>query len=150
MDTERPDPQRMLLVPRLERAGEDPRYLLVRWRDWPPPALLALDPPADADALQQAIVETLNHRIGVTPTGPALVSDERRPVRMRLTTRGGEGMGWLRVAAIRVEGTPEPDALLEGVSELSLEDALAALTSDVERLALSTAARLLDGGVASA
>lgn len=143
MEAARPDPQRMVLVARLERPGEAARYLLVRWRDWPQPALLSLDPPADPEALQQAIAETLGHRIGMQVAGPALISDERQPVRMRRTSRGGEGMGWLRVAAVRVEGTPEPDALLEGVLELSLPEALNTLASDIERQALAGAARLL-------
>jgi hypothetical protein len=137
------DPERLLLVPRLERPGEPPRYLLVRWRDWPPPALLSLDPPADAGALQEAIGETLAHRIGVRVTGRSEVTAERQPVRMSDKSRGGAGVGWLRAAAVRVEGAPEPDALLEAVLELTLEEALASLTSDVERLLLERAAALL-------
>jgi hypothetical protein len=59
-------------------------------------------------------------------------------------------MGWLRAAAVRVTGAPEPDALLEAVLELTLEEALASLTSDIERELLARAARLLGDEPASA
>ncbi len=133
----------MLLVVRLERPAEPPRYLLVRWRDWPPPALLSLNPPADLVGLEQAIAETLTHRIGVQLSGTPLFGQTRHPVRMRRGSQGSEGMGWLRVAAVRAVGMPEPDVLLEAVLELDLDEALAALSSDVERAALVEAAGLL-------
>jgi hypothetical protein len=140
----RPDPERLLLVPRLETAG-GPRYLLVCWRDWPPPALLSLQPPAEPSALRAAVAETLEHRIGVRVVGEPAFSGDRRPARMQLPSRGGEGMGWLRAAAVRVEGEPTPDSLLESVLALPLEDALAAVTSDVERELFRRAAALLEG-----
>ncbi len=127
----RADPERMLLVARLDRPGEGPRYLLVQWRDWPPPALLSLNPPADPAALIQAIEETLGHRLGVQVVGTPLFSDTRHPARMRRGSLGGEGLGWLRVAGIRVSGALEPDPLLEAVLELTLDEAAAALTSDI-------------------
>ncbi|MFN8639336.1 MAG: hypothetical protein U0360_07730 [Dehalococcoidia bacterium] len=130
------------MVPRLERPGESPRYLLLRWRDWPPPALLSLTPPRDAAALQAAIVDAVELRLGVHASGPAILAGERRPARMGRGSRGGDGLGWLRVAAVRAEGVPEPDPLLEAVLELTLDEAMAALTSDVERAAFTDAARL--------
>ncbi len=136
------DPERLLVVPRLDRPGEVPRYLLLQWRDWPPPALMSLTPPQDPSALQAAIADAVELRLGVHARGDALVALERRPARMGRGSRGGEGLGWLRVAAVSVEGTPRPDPLLEAVLELPLDAALAALTSDVERAAFTDAARL--------
>lgn len=133
----------MLLVVRLERPAEASRFLLVSWRDWPPPALLSLDPPADSDGLLQAIEETLAHRLGVQMVGAPRFGQTRHPVRMRRKSQGGEGMGWLRVAAVSATGTPEGDALLEAILELTYDEALLALSSDVERAALAEAAQLL-------
>lgn len=137
------DPERMLIVPRLVRPGEPPRYLLVQWRDWPPPALLSLDPPTDAEGLRVAIGETVSHRIGVEATGAPLFTAARQPVRMSKRMRGGDGLGWLRAAVVDVAGSPAPDPLLEAVLEFQLDDALAALTTDVERTLLIQAAALV-------
>ena len=144
--TPRPEPERLILVARLERPeqpDEAPRYLLVRWRDWPPPALLSVEAPATPEACAAAIAETLAYRLGVRSLGPPLLAETRVPARMRRGLRGGEGLGWLRAAAVRVEGEPQPDALLESVLALSVEEALAALESDVERQLLVEGARLL-------
>ena len=138
------DPERVIVVPRLERAGEEPRYLLVRWPDWPPPALLSLAAPTDPSALEAAIADTLEHRIGVRVAGPIVFTPERQPARMSRKARGGEGLGWLRAVLVPVEGEPQPDPLLEAVLALSLDEALEALTSDVERLLLARAAELAD------
>lgn len=138
------DPERVIVVPRLDRSGEEPRYLLVRWPDWPPPALLSLDAPTDPSALEAAIADTLGHRIGVRVAGPIVLTSERQPARMSKKARGGEGLGWLRAALVPVEGEPQPDPLLEAVLALTLDEALEALTSDVERLLLSRAAALGD------
>ncbi len=131
-------------MPRLERPGEEPRYLLMRWPDWPPPALLSLDVPRDVSALEPAIVDALWHRFAVRVVGPVALTPDRQPVRMSKQARGGEGLGWLRAALVLVEGEPQPDALLEEVLALTLDEARAALTSDVERLLLSRAAALAD------
>lgn len=136
------DPERVIIVPRLERPGEEPRYLLVQWRDWPPPALLSLDVPSDAAALEPAVVDTLWHRIAVRVVGSVALTPDRQPVRMSKKARGGEGLGWLRAALVRVEGDPQPDPLLEAVLALTLDEALEVLTSDVERALLRRAAAL--------
>jgi hypothetical protein len=55
---------------------------------------------------------------------------------------GGEGLGWLRAVAVTVSGEPQPDALLEGVEAFSLEQALEALPTEVERTLLRQGAKL--------
>ena len=143
--TARPEPERLILVARLEgwQLDDSPRYLLVRWRDWPPPALLSVEAPATPEASAAAIEETLVYRLGVRSLERPQLSDTRTPARMRRGLRGGEGLGWLRAAAVRVEGDPQPDALLEAVLALPLEEALSALESDVERRLFVEGARLL-------
>ena len=144
--TPRPEPERLILVVRLElpqQLDEAPRYLLVRWRDWPPPALLSVEARATPEACEAAIEETLGHRLGVRTLGRPLLAGTRTPARMRRGSRGGEGVGWLRAAAVRVESEPQPDALLEAVLALPLGEALAALESDVERELFRVGAQLL-------
>jgi hypothetical protein len=147
--TPRPEPERLIIAARLERAGEPGRYLLVRWRDWPPPALLSVDAPSTLEACQAAIEETLAYRLGVRCLERPLLSEVRSPGRMRRGNRGGEGLGWLRATAVRVEGDPQPDALLEEVLALPATEALAALESDVERRLFLEAARLLGDNLSS-
>ncbi|MEZ4502473.1 MAG: hypothetical protein R3C39_07600 [Dehalococcoidia bacterium] len=137
------DPERLTIVPRLERPGAEPRYLLVRWPDWPPPAMLSVVHPAEGDT-RAAVDSTLQARMSVTCLEEPRVASERLPVRMRHPRTGREGPGWLRAAAVRVEGEPEADALLDAVVELSLEDALAQLETEVERRLLRAAAALFD------
>jgi hypothetical protein len=150
--TPRPDPERLVIAARLERPGEPPRYLLVRWRDWPPPALLSVEAPAAPNAgeaglaARAAVEETLAYRLGVRCIETRFAT-ERLPARMRRGVRGGEGLGWLRAAAVRVDGDPHPDALLDEVLALPPAEALAALTSDVERRVFAEAARLLGDSV---
>lgn len=138
------DPERLLVAPLLERPGEEPRYLLLRWPDWPPPALLSVESRSSIDSPASAVVEAVAARMGVSCTEPPRFSDLRMPVRMRQPQRGREEVGWLRAVAVRVEGNPAADALIEAVVALPLDQALASLTTDVERTVLEAAARLLD------
>jgi hypothetical protein len=66
----------------------------------------------------------------------------RIPVRMAHPRFGGDGLGWLRPVAVRISDAPEPDALLEGVHELELKEALDLLPTEVERTVLKEASRL--------
>lgn len=141
--TPRLEPERLIIAARLEAGVEPGRYLLVRWRDWPPPALLSVEAGETPEACQAAIEETLAYRLGVRCLERPLVGEALTPARMRLGSRGGEGLGWLRAAAVRIEGDPRPDALLEEVLLLPAGEALAALQSDVERAVFAEALRLL-------
>ncbi|MBX7111162.1 MAG: hypothetical protein K1X87_04860 [Dehalococcoidia bacterium] len=141
-----PDVERLLIVARLASEGggdEEPRYLFVRWPDWPHPALLSIEPPAATDTLEDAVGSLLRARLDVGVRGTVRVSSERVPVRMPLRRYGTSGTGWLRAALVDVAGEPEPDALLEGFEALTLAEALAALPTDVERAVLRGAAELL-------
>lgn len=141
-----PEVERLLIVARLtSEAGDEaePRYLFVRWPDWPYPALLSIDPPASTDTLEDAVGTLLRARLGVTVQGAVRVASKRVPVRMPLRRYGTAGTGWLRGAAVAVAGEPEPDALLNGFEALTLEEALAALPTDVERAVLRGASGLL-------
>jgi hypothetical protein len=138
-----PAPERLLLVPVL--AGEDggqagPRYVLVRWADWPYPALLSLAPPGPFDRLEDAVTDMLRARLQLEVTGPPRLTDRRVPVRMGAPRFGFTGTGWLRAVVVPVRGEPQPDALLAGVDVLPLDEALAALTTEVERMILRDAA----------
>jgi hypothetical protein len=137
------DPERLTIVPRLERPGLEPRYLLVRWPDWPPPAMLSIARPAEGD-VRAAVDSTLQARMSVTCLEEPRVAADRVPVRMRRPMTGSEGAGWLRAAAVRVEGEPEPDALIDAVVELTLDEALAQLETEVERRLLRSAAALFE------
>ena len=57
---------------------------------------------------------------------------------------GGPGLGWLRPVAVEVTGEPAPDGLLEAVEAHTLDEALAALPTDVEREALRAGAALFE------
>jgi hypothetical protein len=141
-------PERLLIVP--VRVAEPtagagagaPHYLLVRWADWPQPAMLSLAPPAAHDTLDAAVADLLLARLQLTSTCPARVSEHRIPVRMGAARFGFTGTGWLRAVLAPVTGEPEPDALLAGADVLTLEDALAALSTEVERMLLRDAAHL--------
>ena len=141
-------PERFLIVPVLAAepiagAGADaPRFLLVRWADWPQPAMLSLAPPAAHDTLDAAVADLLLARLQLTSTGPARVSEHRIPVRMGAARFGFTGTGWLRAVLAPVTGEPKPDALLSGADVLTLDEALAALSTEVERMLLRDAAEL--------
>jgi hypothetical protein len=139
------DPERLWLVPRLERPGAEPRYLLVRWPDWPPPAMLSIVRPPDGDA-RAAVEDALHARMSVTCLEEPRVARERVPVRMRHPRMGGTGPGWLRAAAVLVEGEPQPDALIDAVVELTRDEALAQLETEVERRLLQAAVALFEEG----
>jgi hypothetical protein len=146
-ETDRERPERLLLGARLE----DPRgarYLLVRWPDWPHPALLSLAAPAPHDSLEEVVATLLLSRLGLRCQRPPEASPVRVPVRLPHPRFGGQGLGWLRPVAVSVVGEPEPDALLEDVQALPLQEALAALPSEVERTVLTEAAKLFPGEAA--
>lgn len=123
--------------------GAEPRYLLVRWLDWPHPALLSMAPPARHDTLEDAVASLLDARLKVSTRGAVHLGATRVPVRMPQPRFGLVSTGWLRPAAVEVSGEPETDALLEGFEALTLEEALAALTTDVERTVFREGAALL-------
>ena len=134
-------PERLLVAARLDDA-EGARYLLVRWPDWPYPALLSLAAPGAHDSLEDAVTTLLLARLRVRCQGPPRQSAVRVPVRLAHPRFGGQGLGWLRAVAVSVVGEPEPDALLEDVQALSLPEALEALPTDIERTVLREAASL--------
>ena len=136
-------PERLLIAARLRGAGDD-RYLLARWPDWPHPALLSLAAPRERDSLADAVSTLLQARMRVRCEGDPLAGTQRVPVRMTHPRFGGEGLGWLRAVAVTVSGEPQPDALLEGVEAFSLEQALEALPTEVERTLLRQGAKLFD------
>lgn len=138
-------PERLLLVPVLHAVEEGvdggaPRFVLVRWADWPQPALLSLAPPGPSDRLEDAVTDMLSARLQLEVTGPPRLAELRVPVRMGAPRFGFTGTGWLRAVAVPVRGEPQPDALLAGVDVLSLDEALAALSTEVERMLLRAAA----------
>lgn len=145
-------PERLLVAARLD-GPEGQRYVFARWEDWPYPAMLSTAAPgpapdgspdrdADAEELSSAVARLVG-RLGLR-SGTPLVADERLPVRMAHPRFGGEGLGWLRPVGVVVEGEPRPDALLAGVETLTLEEALEALPTELERVVLRAAAKLLD------
>lgn len=135
--------ERLLIAARLEQPGTEPRYLLARWPDWPHPSLLSVAAPRALDSLDALVADTLRARFSVECVTPPMAATTRRPARMPHPRFGGDGLGWVRAVAVRVEGAPTSDALLAGVDALSLEDALAALSTDLERAVLREAAALL-------
>ncbi len=138
--TPMPVPERLLLVPMLTSADGEPRVVLVRWADWPYPALLSLAPPGPSDRLEDAVADLLSARLQLEVTAPPRLTEQRVPVRMGAPRFGFSGTGWLRAVVVPVRGEPQPDALLAGVDVLTLDEALAALTTEVERMLLRSAA----------
>lgn len=149
-------PERLLVATRLEAnpetdleaepgANDDPRYVFVRWEDWPHPAMLSIAPPGVSEDLPHA-VQTLVGRLNLTvsTSGAIRTAEERVPVRMEHPRFGGTGLGWLRPLAVSVSGEPQPDAMLEGIELLSLDQALEALPTEVERTVLRAADALFD------
>ncbi len=116
-------PERLLVVPRLD-CPDGASYLLVRWMDWPYPALLSLTSPRCSDSLADAVTALLHARLGLRCDGKPQMAALRMPVRLMHPRFGGYGLGWLRPVAVSVGGEPQPDALLEGVEALTLEQAL--------------------------
>ena len=135
------DPERLLLVPVLRVAGEA-RYVLVRWPDWPHPALLSFAPPVANDTLEASAADLTRARLGLIATGPARMAELRVPVRMGSPRLGLQTTGWLRGVLQPVEGEPTTDVLVDGCVVLSLAEADAALTTEVERMVLRAAAAL--------
>lgn len=138
-------PERLLVAARLD-GGDGGRYLFARWPDWPHPAMLSTPAPSDPGALHEVVQELLHARLGVVCAGALRASPQRVPVRMAHPRFGGEGVGWLRpvVVAVAADPQPQPDALLEGSEELTLEQALARLPTEVERIVLRMASDLLE------
>ena len=151
-------PERLLVAARLETslgagletdqnaepgADDAPRYVFVRWEDWPHPAMLSIAPPGVNEDLPHA-VQTLVGRLNLTVSGAIKTAEERVPVRMAHPRFGGDGLGWLRPLAVSVSGEPQPDAMLEGTEMLSLGQALEALPTEVERTVLRAADALFD------
>ncbi len=138
-------PERLLVVPVLDADGSEPRFLLVRWADWPQPTMLSMPPPAAHDTLDEAVTALLVARLGLQPSGPARVSTHRVPVRMDAPRLGFTGTGWLRAVVVPVVGEADEaqcDSLLEGAEAFSLEAGTAALSTEVERMLLRSAAEL--------
>lgn len=140
-DSDNERPERLLVVPQLNE-GEETRYLLVRWPDWPHPALLSIAAPTSRDIIDEAVSDLIRARLRVDCNGTPRASSMRIPVRMAHPRFGGDGLGWLRPVAVRISDAPEPDALLEGVHELELKEALDLLPTEVERTVLKEASRL--------
>jgi hypothetical protein len=139
-----PDPERLIVVPRIEGDDGTPRYLFMRWSDWPPPAMLSVARPSEEAALGEAVASALQARMSVECVGEPCVSATRLPVRMPHPRMGGDGPGWLRAVAVRVRGEPRPDALIDEVVALPLEEALEQLTTEVERQLVREGAALFD------
>ncbi len=147
-------PERLLVVAR--EADGEARYCFARWPDWPHPAMLSLAATSGEqriDALEGALDDLLGARMGLACGAPPRLAAERTPARMAHPRFGGEGLGWLRAVAVVVRplpatgaapAAPRADALLEAVERLSLERALEALPTDVERLVFRAGAALLD------
>ena len=136
-------PERLLIAARLDAADGAHRYLLARWPDWPHPSLLSVAAPRALDSLEALVADTLRARFSVECVGSPLKSTTRHPARMDHPRFGGGGLGWVRAVAVRVTGDPAPDALFASVDALSLDEALEALPTDLERAVLREAAGLL-------
>lgn len=134
--------ERLLVVPVLPPAAgaAEPRYVLVRWPDFPHAALLPLTLAGADDVLDDAVAMVLRSRLHLAAAGPATLAAERVPVRLTQPRIGVHGPGWLRGVLAPAAGEPQPDALLDACLALPLAEALAALSTDVERAVLRSAA----------
>lgn len=143
------DPVRLVILPVLH-GPDGARCILVRSPDWPHPVLLSLAPPSAHDSLEAAVGDLLRARLHLRLTAAPLVAPERLPARMAQPRAGRSSPGWLIPVLAAVEGEPEHDALLDGVETLTLEEALEALSTSIERAALRAAWALrdLEGDVA--
>lgn len=133
----RADVERLIVV---ARRVEDGCYLFARWADWPYPAMLSTLPPGDHETLSAAIDALLHGRMRVHVASEPRLATDRVPVRMPRPRGGGPALGWLHPVAAEVAGEPLADGLIAGVEALSLDDALRALPTDVERAVLRAAA----------
>ncbi len=131
------DPERLILI---ARRVEDGRFLFARWSDWPHPTMLSTLVPAEAEGFVEGIESLLRTRMRVQVSGVPRLAGDRVPVRMAHPRGGGAMLGWLQPVAVEVTGEPEPDALIESVEGLYLDDALAGLATEVERAAFSAGA----------
>ena len=138
------EPERLLLVPVLH-VDSEAHVVLVRWPDWPYPALLSFSPPVGSDTLEAAAADLARARLGLAATGPARLAELRVPVRMGAPRLGLQTTGWLRGVLQPVEGEPTPDVLVDGCEVLSFADAEAALTTEVERIVLRAAISVARG-----
>lgn len=139
-------PERLLIAP-VVRAPEGVRYLLLRWPDWPHPALLPAPAPGPHQTLSDAVATAVRARLGIDCEGDPVASEVRVPARLPHPRTGGHGPGFLRPVLATVSGDPVPDALLAGVETFSIDEALLALPTEIERTVLREAARLLDGEI---
>ncbi|TAK76149.1 MAG: hypothetical protein EPO16_07720 [Dehalococcoidia bacterium] len=133
------DPERILLV---IRRVEDGALLLARWPDAPRPVLLSLDTPHPDEGFAGGVARLVRARFAVTVRTSRLHA-RRLPVRMRHPAKGGETVGFLRVAAVEVSGEPSPDGALAGVEAFPPAEAARALSTDLERRAFALGLELL-------
>ncbi len=134
-------PERIVVAPLLQTEG-GPRFVLAMWPDWPHPTMLSLAPPVASDTLEAAAADLVRARLHLDATEPARMSESRIPVRMSSPRVGAQTTGWLRSVLQPVSGEPEADLLLGGFGMYSLDEAVAALSTEVERMALRAAAAL--------
>lgn len=144
-DTPKPPsgPERLLIAP-IIRTAEGDRCLLLRWPDWPHPALLPAATPGPHETLNDAVATAVRARLGMDCEGGPVASEVRIPARLADPRTGGQGPGFLRPVVAVVRGDPVPDALLEGVETLPIDEALRVLPTEIERAVLREALRLLD------
>ena len=141
----REPPERMVLVPLAPAPGGDGggaaerRCLLVRLRGSGRASLLELARPAPGETLAGVVAELLEARLGVRAAGEPRLAPGRVAARLRREGRGTWEQGWRRAVVVAVEGEPAPDALVEEVLALPLEEAGAALSTDAERSLLALA-----------
>jgi len=133
-------PEWLLLV---VRSVEDGRYLLVRRPGNRVLTMLSTAPPHRTEGFAAGIALMVRTHLGVTLRGTPRVSSVRRPVHTVHPYTGGQRAGYLRALAVEVAGDPKVDALFDGLQALRLEDAVEALSTDLEQLLLQDGARLL-------
>ncbi|MCY4640836.1 MAG: hypothetical protein OXC94_10930 [Chloroflexi bacterium] len=143
--SEREPPERMVLVPLASMSGAegegaaDRRCLLVRLRGSKRISLLDLPRPAPGETLSGVVAGLLNARLGVRPAGEPWLAPGRVASRLPREGRGTWEQGWRRAVVVAIEGEPSPDALVEDVLALPIEEALASLSTDAERSLLALA-----------
>jgi hypothetical protein len=130
-------PERFILV---ARRVEDGHFLFAQWGDWPHPTMISTLPPSEHEGFANGIESLLHGRMRVRVVGTPQLASERIPVRMAHPRGGGPMLGWLQPVAVEVSGEPAPDALIEGVATLTLDEALDTLATDVERAAFRAGA----------
>ena len=135
-----PDPERLLIVARFE----DGRFLLVRDGEELPARLPNVRQAGPSDAAGEATRDALELGLGLSVLGEPRLAGERLPVREREGRYGRSGPCWLRGAAARVEGKPQPQPPIEAALLLPLEEATNALGTSRERVLLRACAALLE------